>query len=275
MPTSVEEAVAVPDRAVEWTPESVKNLEITFAQIADNTSEFTRTEIRSKVPKRYYDVKLSFAWEGKESPYLRMDEAIIPYVPPRIQRKGARGGAGNNAYGSRYVYAALPRCVLDHIVDEAVAHGYRVALGDPKMPSTSEDWWVTLNFSTGAHVKIERQKGAGFTDTSLGRIFLASKRGVSANIIMSVKLKCSVDEATKEDGTFYDWNEASPAVPDNDTEWVISSSISGMFITDVGVSVDPPPRDTSSATAPPKAFVPTEADRGSDELAEKLRALGI
>lgn len=265
----------VPDVPVVWDEDTLKNLTIDFAPRADNTNEFTRTEVRSKVPRRYYDVKLSFEWNGKTSSYLKADDGIIPYVPPRPPRNNRKGAPPQNNYGRSFVYASLPRGLLDRIINEAANHGYRVHPGDPKMPSNDDDWWVTLNISQGAHVKMERKKGAGHTDASLSRIFMASKLGVAANLVLSLKLKCSVDEAVKEDGTYYDFDEASPAVPDEDTIWTLTSSAAAIYITDVGVDVAPPVRETGSAAAVPASFATTEADSAADDMEEKLKKLGI
>lgn len=113
------------------------------------------------------------------SRYLGLgDDAIIPYVPPRPPKSNRdRSAVPANNYGKPYVYASLPRVVLDRIVNEATNHGYRVHPGDPKMPSADEDWWLTLNISQGAHVKMERAKGKGFKDTSLSRIFMGVQEG--------------------------------------------------------------------------------------------------
>ncbi|KAF7585160.1 hypothetical protein BBP40_012061 [Aspergillus hancockii] len=270
---SQEPVIPVPNVAVDWDSDAAQKLEVIYADRADNTSEFTRNSLRDKIPRRYFDVKMSFAWENDTSAYLRVNDAIIPYVPPRGKPK--KGGAPSNNYGKGYVYASFHRVLLDRIVNTAASHGYRVHPGDPKMPSTDEDWWITLNISEGARIKMERKKGAGHTDTSLGRLFMASKKGIAANVILSLKLKCSVEEHVKEDGTYYDHDEPSPAMPDEDTVWTLSSSVATMYVTDIDIDAMPPARETRSAAAPPQSFVTTEADAASDDLAAKLKRMGI
>ncbi|KAJ5111044.1 hypothetical protein N7532_001579 [Penicillium argentinense] len=123
---------------VEWNEDTVKDLEIEFAPVSDNTSEFTRTELRSKIPQRYFHVKLTFRWNGEESQYLRVDDGVVPYVHPPPPQKGGRTGSQNlSRYGSQYVYASLSR-VLDHIVNEDAARGYSVFPGEHRMPSIED-----------------------------------------------------------------------------------------------------------------------------------------
>lgn len=268
-----EVATAVPATPVDWDEDTVKNLGITFAPVADNTSDFTRTELRDKIPQRYFDVKMTFNWDGQESQYLKVDDAVIPYVPPPKPQAGRK--AGTNKYGSSYVYASLPRILLDHIINEAAVHGYHVIAGEPRMPSTEDDWWMTLNLSKHARIKIERTKGEGHTDASLSRIFLATKLGVTSNVVLSLKLKCSLLEETKDDGTYFGFDEASPVQPGDDTQWAIGSSMAAMFIADIGIDVPPPTRIQRSVNDVPKTFTTTEADAGSDELSRKLKAFNI
>jgi hypothetical protein len=272
--SDVNVATAVPSVPVDWNEDNVKDLGITFAPVSDNTSEFTRSEIRSKIPQRYFDVKMTFTWHGEESQYLRVDDAVVPYVPPPTHTKGARG-SNTARYGAKYVYASLPKVLLDHIVNEAAVHGYRVHPGEPRMPSTEEDWWVTLNIAKNSKVRMERKRGEGHKDASLSRIFLASKMGVTANVILSLKLKCGLDEVAKDDGTYYDFDEDSPVTPGDDQEWNIGSSMAVMTISDVGIDVPPPQRVGRASASVPANFATTEADAGSDELAAKLKAFGI
>lgn len=267
---------AVPNVPVEWNEDTVKDLEVEFAPVSDNTSEFTRTELRNKTPQRYFDVKLTFRYNGEESQYLRVDDGVVPYVHPPPPRKGGRTGTQNaSRYGSQYVYASLPRVLLDHIVNEAAAHGYRVYPGEPRMPSTEDDWWVTLNIAKNSKVRMERKKGEGHKDASLNRIFLATKMGVTTNVILSIKLKCSLEEVTKDDGTYFDFDEPSPVYPDEEQEWNIGSAMAAMTICDVAVDVPPPERTGRPSASVPANFATTEADAGSDELAEKLKRFNI
>jgi hypothetical protein len=60
-----------------------------------NASQFTRSEIRTAVPRRYLGVKLSFSWDGNESAFLRMDDGKIPYISPRNPGKGKSVAASN------------------------------------------------------------------------------------------------------------------------------------------------------------------------------------
>lgn len=258
-----EVATAVPAVPVDWDEDSVKNLGITFAPVADNTSDFTRSELRDKVPQRYFDVKMTFNWDGQESQYLKVDDAVIPYVPPPRAQAGRK--AAPNKYGSGYVYASLPRVLLDHIINEAAVHGYHVIAGEPRMPSTEEDWWMTLNLSKHARIKMEREKGAGHTDASLSRILIATKLGITSNVVLSLKLKCSLPETTKDDGMYYEHDEPSPVQPTDDTQWAIGSSMAAMFIADIGIDVPPPTRIQRSVNDVPKTFTTTEADAGRSE----------
>lgn len=271
--TEAELATAVPAEPTSWDEDTVKNLGITFAPVADNTSDFTRTELRDKIPQRYFDVKMTFNWDGQESQYLKVDDAIIPYVAPPKPQAGRKSGP--NKYGSNYVYASLPRVLLDHIINEAAVHGYNVIAGEPRMPSTEDDWWMTLNLNKHARVKMERKKGEGHTDASLSRIFLASKLGVTSNVVLSLKLKCSLQEEVKDDGSYYGHDEGSPVQPDDNTQWAIGSTMPAMFISDIGVDVPPPTRVQRSINDVPKNFTTTDADAGSDELTSKLKAFGI
>ncbi|KAL4864624.1 hypothetical protein BDV12DRAFT_200953 [Aspergillus spectabilis] len=272
-----EEHIAVPQNAVEWDDDTVKGLEIHFAEISDNTTEFTRYEVRTPEPRRYFDIKMTFSWQGMLGSYFKADDAVIPYVPPKDTRRSSRRGAPpTNNYGKGFVYAGLPRPLLDHILNEAASRGYHVASGEDRIPSTAEDWWITLNLAKNVSTKMSRKKGAPFTDASLPRIFMTSKKGITANLIMSIKLKCSVPEALKDDGTYYDWDElSSPAQPAEDQLWHISCSTAEIRITDIDVDV-PPPQIVYSATkrAPPK-FAVTETDAASDALEGKLKALGL
>jgi hypothetical protein len=81
---------------------------------------------------------------------------------------------------------------------------------------------------------------------------MASKNGVMANVILSLKLKCSVEEQLKEDGTYYEHNELSPAAPDDHTLWLISSRAVAMFITDIDIDAAGPTSDTNRASASSK-----------------------
>ncbi|RHZ46255.1 uncharacterized protein CDV56_103216 [Aspergillus thermomutatus] len=102
--------VPVPSAPVAWDDDTVKSLDVVFAPIGDNTNEFTRDEIRTKVPRRYFDIKLSFQWDGQESVYLKADDSVIHYVPPRPPR-GNRGKSAVpvNNYGISRVVHSMAR----------------------------------------------------------------------------------------------------------------------------------------------------------------------
>ncbi|KAL3440022.1 hypothetical protein BJX65DRAFT_291235 [Aspergillus insuetus] len=273
--TDAVEHTAVPDVQVDWNDESVKDLGIQFAEIADNTTEFTRFEVRTPEPRRYFDVKMTFTWKGKLGSYLKGDDAVIPYVPPRETRRSNRRGAPPaNNYGKGFVYACLPRALLDHILNEAASHGYKVAPGEARVPSTADDWWITLNLAK--NVSVKRPKNGAMVDASIPRIFMTTKKGISANVIMSVKLKCSVPEAVKEDNVYYEWDEFdSPAQPTDDQLWTISCSTAEIRITDIDMDVLPPEIVSAYSKREPPKFAVTEADAGSADLEDKLKALGL
>ncbi|KAL4800344.1 hypothetical protein BDV19DRAFT_384698 [Aspergillus venezuelensis] len=261
-----EEKTTVPNVAVEWNEETVRDLGIQFEEVADNTSEFTRFDIKTPEPRRYFDVKMTFSWNGQIGGFLRADDAVIPYVPPKDSSRSSRRGAPpTNNYGKGYVYVCLPRVLLDRIVNKAATHGHMVALGEEKIQSTKKDWWITLNLSKKARIRMSRKKGDKPTDTSIACIFMSSKMGVTANVIMSIKLKCSVPEATRDDGTYYDWNEMdSPPRPDESTMWYISYSTAEIRITNVGIKVQPPVINYTFTKQKALEFVLTDADEASE-----------
>ncbi|PWY90549.1 hypothetical protein BO94DRAFT_593418 [Aspergillus sclerotioniger CBS 115572] len=102
--SSEEPVVAVPNERVEWDTDTAHSLHVAFAPVSDNTSDFTRNNLRNKIPRRYFDVKMTFAWQGVESVFLRADDGIIPYVFPPAKAKKTAGQA--TSYGKSYVYAA-------------------------------------------------------------------------------------------------------------------------------------------------------------------------
>lgn len=266
-------ATAVPAELTEWDADNVRNLGISFAPVADNTSEFTRTALRNKIPQRYFDVKMTFAWDNEQSPYLRVFDAVIPYVPPPKPQHGTKPPVSK--YGTGYVYASLPRALLDHIVNEAADHGYNVMAGEANMPSDKDDWWVTLNLNKNAQVKVERRVGEGHTDANLSKIFLRTKLGVTSNIILSLKLKCSLEEVKKDDGEYYGHDEVSPVVPDENTLWNIGSTMASMVVSDICVDVPPPVRTRRVANEVPQNFAAVEADAGTEQLSAKLASFNL
>lgn len=72
---------------------------------------------------------------------------------------------------------------------------------------------------------------------------------MSCNVILTLKLKCSVKEATKSDGTFYRWDERSPAVPGRDTIWTVAGTAVGMFVTDIELDIQSPQRASEELIA--------------------------
>ncbi|KAL1989584.1 hypothetical protein VTN49DRAFT_6781 [Thermomyces lanuginosus] len=86
-----------------------------------------------------------------------------------------------------------------------------------------------MNIAKGARTRVQKSPGGSFVDVNLHNIFAATRKGVSCNVILTLKLKCSVKEATKSDGTFYRWDERSPAVPGRDTIWTVAGTAVGTF----------------------------------------------
>ena len=261
---------------VTWTAETGQGLVVMMSAMNDNTSEFTRSNLRGKgPPKRYYDSKLTFVCGDSQSQFLRLNEAIIPYVPPRAPSRPSQSSAAS-AYGSQYAYACFPRAVLDRLLDQTAVHKYRVdSAGDAKLQSNDEDWWTTLNFAPNCQVKGQTKAGGALQSISLPRVFLASKLGVIANVVVTVKVKCAIDEARKEDGSYYDWSEESPAIPNTETVWSVATSAVALYVVDMNIDVDPPARQAAAALTAPVEFAATSADLAGDSLAGKFAALGL
>jgi len=257
----------------EWTPDNVLLLGISFAPLVDNTSDFTRNTIKSKIPRRYFDMKMTFTWDGKESEYLRVNGACAPYVPPPTSRKTG-GRVPAIKYGTEYVYAGVPRCLLDRIKECAEMTGAKAVPGG-KLVSTDEDWWMTLSFTTNTTVKVY-QNGVA-KNVSLARIFAATNKGVMCNVFLSMKLKCSVQEEKREDGNYYEWNENSTAVPNPSTEWQIAPTLVSAVVTDINMEMEPPAKSEDGKYRAQEApvFAPSEADIANDELSSALSQLGI
>lgn len=106
-----------------------------------------------------------------------------------------------------------------------------------------------MNIAKGARTRVQKSPGGSFVDVNLHNIFAATRKGVSCNVILTLKLKCSVKEATKSDGTFYRWDERSPAVPGRDTIWTVAGTAVGMFVTDIELDIQSPQRASEELIA--------------------------
>lgn len=163
---------------------------------------------------------------------------------------------------------ALSRSLLGRIRDLAAIARYKVAIGDGQLLSTAEYWWSTLRFSKNANVSVARPDGP-----KLMRILQATKSGVYANLVLSITLKCDILEATKDaKSKYYGWNEASPARPDDETQWTVSPTIMAGFIVGIGVEVGPPAKVGTSVQPD---FKPCTEDKPSDVLSNELDKLDI
>lgn len=237
------------------TPNECAWLSIAFSRMTDITTKLTRQNSvpMPPHPKRHFEVTMTFSSGGTVGPNVYVNDIIIPYV-----------SSAHNDHG------ALSRPLLDRIRDRAAVSGYNVAVGDGMLVSTSEYWWTRLKYSSIADVCVAKPGGV-----KLLELLQKSRKGVNTNLVLSITLQCAILEATKDGKSrYYDWNEASPAHPDGQTQWTVSPTVMGGFIVGVGVDIELPAKvEISMETR--SGFNPRANDKPTDELETQLAKWGF
>ncbi|KAK3946794.1 hypothetical protein QBC32DRAFT_329032 [Pseudoneurospora amorphoporcata] len=248
----------------EWVDSNINELKITFDDVKDNTSEFTRTKVKDGGSKRYFDVKIKFSASGVSSGHVTLNEVLVPAQAPRDT-------TSENKYGNTFYYASISPDFMKHLQKAAREAGFEVPLQDPSLISESEeDCWWTINAAKGSKVTI-----AGEPEKTLAYVMRATGySGVFANLVVTAKLKCTMEEAVNpETGTYYGV-KGSPVWPGVNVEWKLNLVSSWGYITDIGIDIAPP-SNTSGFGEPAPVPSITDSDKPSNLLLDKLKNLSI
>lgn len=255
--------------AGQGTFEEGMELAVFLGDIKDNTSEYTRTKVKSPVPMRYYEIPLTFTVDGTTSEFLRCNNVIVPYVPPPPPRKD--GSANVSRYGSSFVYANIEKVILDTIAEAAAASGYVVRMGEERVVTTPEEWWCTINLSE--ENRFTWDVGGVSKLFPFARVLQASKKGVLANCIFGIKLKLSQEEDKAEDGSHLPWNHNNASPPDAGAVWKVAVKLHSAKVVDTDVEIAPP--EVLRQGAANVTFESRKEDEANDALVQRMRTLGI
>lgn len=242
---------------------------IFVGEMVDGTTVYTRDEVDAKAGKahRYYSHPITFGVDGQTSNYLKCNEVLVPYVPPPPAKKDSPPAN----YGVGFIYAALPPSLLDAIANAAAESGLVVSLTEPRILSTKSDWWVTISLNEKNPVKVcldgENKR------VSLARIFTTTKAGVSLNAVLSIKLKCKIEESKDDNGQYLPWYNPDPVYPNENDIWTVAVQMHTAFLDDTEIAVALPAKPAFQSNAP--VFKPREEDKAKDALVAKLRKLNI
>lgn len=255
-----------------WDEKELPKLKVNIGDLKDNTTAFTRGMNAGKpggTVMRYYERPVTFTFNGETSLYLAHRDVYIPYIPP----PPTQGRSNPSKYGVSYVYACLVRGIAQAIANDASQQrGLLVATSEPKVASTEDDWWVTLNFQSTSKV-FNVQKEGKQEPVVLARILNAMKSTLTCTLVVSMKLKCSLEELKGPDGKYMSLEESTHPGPDSNTMWNIAVTPANAVITGMDQQVIPPERTTGAPE--PVVFAPSADNDASQKLLEELAKLGI
>ncbi|KJZ69349.1 hypothetical protein HIM_11260 [Hirsutella minnesotensis 3608] len=158
-----------------WTPELLNRIQVEIDDVKETTSPFTR----SKNPgNRYWKAYVHFKFEKFESKIIKMTDCDVPHIK-----------ASN--YGTDFIIARLQKSVGDKIVAEALKKDIVVSLDDKRVPSDENNWWLTIN-NTSGRIGTINPRGE-FDPKDLGAIFKATEEGVKLNLDLVFSLKLTLE----------------------------------------------------------------------------------
>ncbi|KHN93715.1 uncharacterized protein MAM_08428 [Metarhizium album ARSEF 1941] len=155
-----------------WNLDNLKNVAVEIDEVKETTSDFTR---RKNPKNRYWKAFIKFKSGPHESKVIKMYDCDIPYVK-------------STNYGTDYILARLQKVVGEKIVEEALKHNIVVNLQDKRAASDENNWWMTINNTSGRIGVVD--SSANFEPQDLGAIFAKTEDGVKLNLdlVFSVRL---------------------------------------------------------------------------------------
>lgn len=156
----------------DWTPEQLKQLNITVADLRETTSDFTR---KRNPGHRYWKGQIIFKFDGFESRILKMNNCAVPYNK-------------NATYGKDFIYANLQKPVADAIVAACAREEIIATHHDNKLSGTDQDWWATINGTDGRLGTVDQS--GDFDPKDMKTVFDRSENGALFNfdLVFSIRL---------------------------------------------------------------------------------------
>jgi len=159
-----------------WTDDLIKQIEIKIDEINETTSDFTR---KRHPNNRYWKAQVHFKHGKYEQRIIKMADCDVPYIK-----------ATN--YGTDYIVARLQKAVGDAIVQEALKKDIVVSLQDKRAASDENNWWMTINNTSGRIGVIDKQ--GQFDPKDLGAIFTKTNEGVKLNLDLVFSIRLTITD---------------------------------------------------------------------------------